>query len=86
MGSATILKDEYEQTQKDKNLFTEEDLEKNMLQDINSMPFEVDFFIPIVKVTCGDVFAGLLTSEGQVFTWGHNQYGQLGIDKENVLV
>ena len=52
------------------NIIYEDDL--HMMEDIKSMPFGVDFFIPVVKVTCGDVFAGLLTAEGQVFTWGHN--------------
>lgn len=35
-----------------------------MMEDIKSVPFGVEFFIPVVKVTCGDVFAGFLTAEG----------------------
>jgi alpha-tubulin suppressor-like RCC1 family protein len=39
----------------------------------------VNFDIPVSKVVCGSMFSGLLTSTGQVFTWGDNQHGQLGI-------
>jgi alpha-tubulin suppressor-like RCC1 family protein len=66
------------------NQFTEKDLFK--LETLNSLPFAVDFFIPVAKVVCGDGFSALLTAEAQVFTWGTNQFGQLGIDNEHVLV
>lgn len=50
------------------------------------MPFEVNFGIPIAKVVAGHDFCGLVTTEGAVFTWGNNLYGQLGIGEEKVLV
>ena len=50
-----------------------------MLEDVASIPYMIDFDIPIVKVVCGDFFAGILTAEGTVFTWGYNRYGQLGL-------
>jgi hypothetical protein len=28
---------------------------------------------------CGDLFAGILTAEGEVYTWGWNIFGQLGL-------
>jgi alpha-tubulin suppressor-like RCC1 family protein len=39
----------------------------------------------VSKVVCGDLFAGLLTCSGEVFTWGWNIFGQLG-QKENIGV
>ena len=55
------------------------------LEDVASIPYMIDFGIPIVKVVCGDLFSGLLTAEGQVFTWGYNNYGQLGNKNEKIL-
>lgn len=46
---------------------------------ISSLPYSVDFKIPAVKIQCGDQFSMLLTSEGQVYSWGLNVYGQLGL-------
>lgn len=57
-----------------------------MLQDMASISFQIDFMIPIVKVTCGDGFSSIFSAERQVFTWGYNNYGALGIDKENVII
>lgn len=34
----------------------------------------------MVKVTCGDHFAALLTCLGEVFTFGENSKGELGLD------
>lgn len=51
-----------------------------------SLPFQVDFYVPVVKVTCGDAFSGLLTAEGNVHTWGYNHYGVLGIDQEQAIL
>ena len=49
------------------------------LIEVPSIPYMIDFNIPVAKIACGDMFAGLLTCEGQVFTWGYNNYGQLGL-------
>ena len=51
-----------------------------------SIPFQVDFPIPVAKVTCGDGFSAILSVEGLVYTWGYNNYGALGIDKENIML
>ena len=81
MGMCAIVN---EGQDKDLNLIKEQDLDK--LQDIASLPFQVDFQIPIVKITTGDSFAGMLSAEGQVFTWGYNNCGALGIDDELVIL
>jgi len=69
MGQSKILTEKYADDETI-NQITEDELFK--VQDINSLPFSIDFFIPIVKVTCGDQFSALLTAEGEVFTWGTN--------------
>ena len=33
----------------------------------------------IIQITCGEYHALALTSEGQVYSWGNNEVGQLGI-------
>lgn len=33
----------------------------------------------LIEVALGDGYTAVLTSEGRMFTWGHNIYGQLGI-------
>lgn len=68
----------------DQNELTEKDV--HMMQDVPSIPYQVDFNIPVAKVACGDMFAGLLTCEGSVFTWGYNNYGQLGVKLETTLI
>ena len=35
-----------------------------LLDDVPSVPYCLDFNIPVNKVMCGDLFAGLLTVEG----------------------
>lgn len=55
-----------------------------MIQDVPSIPYEVPFDIPVVQIMCGDLFQGLLTAHGQVYTWGSNMYGQLGHKTENI--
>ncbi|XP_064416275.1 probable E3 ubiquitin-protein ligase HERC3 isoform X2 [Latimeria chalumnae] len=35
----------------------------------------------VVQVTCGSRHCIALTKDGQLFTWGENTYGQLGLDK-----
>lgn len=62
------------------NELTTADLHK--MEDVASIPYMIDFNIPVVKVACGDLFSGLLTAEGTVFTWGCNNYGQLGLKQE----
>lgn len=76
----------------DKNIFSEfiqnelvhEDVQ--MLEEVPSIPYMIDFNIPVVKIACGDMFAGILTAEGFVYTWGHNSYGQLGLKNEKTLL
>jgi hypothetical protein len=46
-----------------KNELTEDEVEVNM-QEVPSIPFMVEFDIPVVQVMCGDLFQGLLTADG----------------------
>lgn len=94
MGMCWVLKEEVEEDMRNivdssgisgsndchMNVFDEDQLDQ--VEELVSLPFQVDFYIPVVKVTCGDAFSGLLTAEGQVHTWGYNHYGALGIDQE----
>lgn len=81
MGMCWVLKEGVEE---DCNIFKEDQLD--YVKELVSMPFSVDFFVPVVKVICGDAFSGLLTAEGQVHTWGYNHYGALGIDNEQAIL
>ena len=56
-----------------------------MLEDISSVPFDVPFDFPVTKIVCGYNFAGLLTATGNVFTWGSNAHGELGLDDEKLV-
>ena len=55
------------------NELTEEDARR--MEDVASIPYMIEFNIPVVKVCAGDLFAGMLTAEGSVYTWGYNNYG-----------
>lgn len=50
------------------------------------MPFAVKMPRPVTKVVCGELFGGLLTSQGEVFTWGWNIFGQLGLKETTIGV
>jgi len=58
----------------------EEEIESNFIlsadcdkvDQVPSLPYNLDFNIPVVKVMCGSMFSGLLTADGQVYTWGEN--------------
>jgi alpha-tubulin suppressor-like RCC1 family protein len=43
-----------------------------------SVPYEVPGLNNVVGVSGGDGFTGVLKGDGTVWTWGLNQYGQLG--------
>ena len=60
MGMCWVLKEEL--AHEDMNIFDEDMLDS--VEELVSLPFQVDFYIPVVKVTCGDAFSGLLTAEG----------------------
>lgn len=68
-----------EQTQ-----FTHDELDK--IEEFPSLPYEIEFNIPVVKVQCGDVYATILTVEGEVYSWGINMYGQLGLKDSTVFI
>ena len=38
----------------------------------------------MIKVACGSDSSCLLTSDGQVYTWGSNLNGELGIDNYKI--
>ncbi|XP_034557621.1 probable E3 ubiquitin-protein ligase HERC6 [Notolabrus celidotus] len=41
--------------------------------------------VPVIQVACGNVHSLALTKGGDVFTWGRNSYGQLGLGKNHLL-
>mmetsp|Transcript_5826 Transcript_5826/g.9322 ORF Transcript_5826/g.9322 Transcript_5826/m.9322 type:complete len:177 (-) Transcript_5826:755-1285(-) len=87
MGVADILKEEFEEDPQcvDKNIFLYDEKEK-YIDRIPAMPFGVDFQISVAKIAAGAGFAALLSVEGHVYTWGSNQFGELGIDKTEVAL
>lgn len=40
------------------------DSQAHLYQNVPSIPYSIDFNIPVYKVACGDLFSGLLTVEG----------------------
>jgi len=44
------------------------------------VPKSLSFDMIIQMVACGQSHSTFLTERGQVFSFGDNQYGQLGID------
>lgn len=62
MGSSIVLNEEFEEKCGDKNLFSSRDMDK--ISVIQALPFQVDFSLPVYKVTCGDAFCALLTAQG----------------------
>ena len=59
MGMCWVLKEDVEE---EMNIFDEDMLDS--VEELVSLPFRVEFYIPVIKVTCGDAFSGLLTAEG----------------------
>uniref|UniRef100_UPI0037E84922 probable E3 ubiquitin-protein ligase HERC6 n=1 Tax=Semicossyphus pulcher TaxID=241346 RepID=UPI0037E84922 len=41
--------------------------------------------VPVIQVACGNVHSLALTKGGDVFTWGRNSHGQLGLGKDVAL-
>ena len=80
-GLATITKDE----ESKQIYFSQKECEER-LDTIPSIPFSIDFTKPVSKIICGDLFAGILTAQGEVFTWGWNVYGQLGLKDTSIGV
>lgn len=72
------------ESKKKLNYITEKEL--HLVKEICSLPYELDFNLPVVKVSCGNAFAALVTAEGDVHTWGSNRYGELGIDSSSILL
>ncbi|XP_071401090.1 probable E3 ubiquitin-protein ligase HERC3 [Centroberyx affinis] len=44
-------------------------------------PLEISCHIPVSQVACGSQHSVALTKDGQVYTWGQNSRGQLGVGK-----
>lgn len=44
---------------------------------LNPCPFEKDGLIP-KHVVCGNGYSGVVTEEGNVYTWGSGEFGRLG--------
>ena len=88
MGVIKVLKEKFEESCTDAEIvergrFSDDKL--YMLEDICSVPFDVPFDFPVTKVSCGFNFAAILTATGDVFTWGSNAHGELGIDDEKLV-
>ncbi|CDW81553.1 regulator of chromosome condensation [Stylonychia lemnae] len=79
-GASVIAIDESDTRQ----TFTEKQI--NEIEIVPSVPFKIDFMQPVVKVSCGSMFSALLTSTGEVYTWGNNQFGQLGINNSSIMI
>ncbi|KAM9476980.1 E3 ubiquitin-protein ligase HERC2-like [Clarias gariepinus] len=47
------------------------------------VPVQIELLvqIPVVQVACGNFHSLALTKGGEVFSWGQNKYGQLGLGK-----
>ncbi|ROL46519.1 E3 ISG15--protein ligase HERC5 [Anabarilius grahami] len=39
----------------------------------------------VIQIACGDQHSMALTKEGQLFVWGENSHGQLGLGKEELI-
>ncbi len=48
-------------------------------------PTQLNSFGFVSVVSCGQYHSVALTSFGQIFTWGSNQHGQLGLDSADIL-
>jgi alpha-tubulin suppressor-like RCC1 family protein len=48
-------------------------------------PTQLISFGFVTVVSCGQYHSIALTSLGQIFTWGSNQHGQLGLDSTDTL-
>lgn len=87
MGNMKVLKEEFEQTadQEIVDFGRINQTQMHMLEDICSVPFGLEFEFPVTKVVCGFNFASLLTSTGEVYTWGSNSNGELGLDDDKLF-
>ena len=63
------------------NICTEEDKDTAVYQ-LNFLSGSAMENERITQIACGDFHAMALTSEGQVYSWGGNDQGQLGIGPE----
>ncbi|KAK0157859.1 hypothetical protein PV328_011549 [Microctonus aethiopoides] len=61
------------------------------LVDSNTEPIlSTDTFTPvpgienIIDIACGQYFTIALAGNGDIFTWGNNKYGQLGVDSNEI--
>jgi E3 ubiquitin-protein ligase HERC4 len=39
--------------------------------------------LPVVQLAAGDAHSAALTSSGQMFVWGSNHFGQLGLVRDS---
>lgn len=49
------------------------------------IPTKLTSFGFVNTVSCGQYHSVALTSDGQIFSWGSNQHGQLGLDSPDAL-
>ncbi|KAM3875257.1 uncharacterized protein ACN63O_000311 [Diretmus argenteus] len=48
----------------------------------SKVPIPLPVHVPVVQVACGNSHSLILTKGGDVFSWGLNSHGQLGLGKE----
>lgn len=63
---------------------SEDSKSEDILNQIYSEPFLPCPNLLVYKVSVGKDFCALVSCLGEVFTWGYNEYGQLGHDDRNI--
>lgn len=59
--------------------------------DFRRIPVELSVVDKVTRVSCGTDFSACITVKGQLFTWGLNKWGNLGVEnntfdsKQNIV-
>ena len=69
----------------DDELNDESDEFRNVFKPI-PIPYFNNESIKILKVSCGDSHVVCLTENNEVYTWGHGEFGRLGIPKNMLFI
>lgn len=56
--------------------------QKSESKKLNKITFD-NKPVPMTKISCGAVFSLALSTEGQVYSWGSNTNGQIGVDQSS---
>jgi alpha-tubulin suppressor-like RCC1 family protein len=60
--------------------YDDEELANNQVYVFRRIPFKLSIPEKIARVSCGKDFSSCLTSNGKLYTWGNNKWGNLGLD------